>query len=105
MVSFVLVCKYAMLEDDHCSDAVKPSVDFEGLLSDLVEFCSNDLVSIPFLSTSEVPRVDFNCEAAVRAQTAPAIEGNLLADLKRSCELGSSFNTGISMDLSRLRCS
>ncbi len=59
---------------------------------------------IPFICNPTAPGLDeFDNELVEEDELD--IEGAWPADLKRSCELRSSFKTGISMDLRMLRCS
>ncbi len=59
---------------------------------------------IPFICNPTATGLDEVDDELVKEDELD-IEGALPADLKRSCELRSSFKTGISMDLRMLRCS
>jgi hypothetical protein len=112
----------------YCPIPVKTALDFQGFLSEVVATCRDNSVSTTFSYSPEEPRRDLKSDAAfavykspfidnaptsalVDVERAPGeddvpdIEGNLPTGLKRSCEFGSSFKTGMSMDLRMLRCS
>ncbi len=107
---------------------MKPELDFQGFLSEVVAICWDNLVSTTFSYSREEPRRDLKSDAAFAVYRSPfidnapasalvdvervpgegdgpVIEGNLPTGFKRSCEFGSSFKTGMSKDLRMLRCS
>lgn len=100
---------------------MKPALDFHDFLSEVVAICWDNLVSATFSYSPEEPRRDLKSEAAFAVCRSPFIdsapastlvdveralgEGDLPTGFKRSCEFGSSFKTGMSMDLRMLRCS